>query len=124
MTYSGTQTGPARGAAKQRLEDLPAPSAYLHQIDPKRLHTQLEAWCHALGPTYTFKLGFGHFLGGWMAGLFTVLNGRRVRRLALASPAGLRVAEHQRPCLQFGRSKCRRTLSRHQRLWRGSPAPI
>jgi hypothetical protein len=29
----------------------------LHQIDPKRLHTQLEAWCHALGPTYTFKLG-------------------------------------------------------------------
>jgi hypothetical protein len=29
-----------------------------------------------------------------MAGLFTVLNGRRVRRLALACPAGLRVAEH------------------------------
>jgi cytochrome P450 len=69
MTYSGTQTGPkcpvavrTRGAAKQRLEDLPAPSALpwvgnLHQIDPKRLHTQLEAWCHALGPTYTFKLG-------------------------------------------------------------------
>jgi hypothetical protein len=68
MTYSGTQTGPkcpvavrTRGAAKQRLEDLPAPSALpwvgnLHQIDPKRLHTQLEAWCRALGPTYTFKL--------------------------------------------------------------------
>jgi pimeloyl-ACP methyl ester carboxylesterase len=36
----------------------------------------------------------GHSLGGWMAGLFTVLNGRRVRRLALACPAGLRVAEH------------------------------
>jgi cytochrome P450 len=69
MTYSGTQTGPkcpvavrTRGATKQRLEDVPAPSALpwlgnLHQIDPKRLHTQLEAWCHALGPTYTFKLG-------------------------------------------------------------------
>jgi pimeloyl-ACP methyl ester carboxylesterase len=36
----------------------------------------------------------GHSLGGWMASLFTVLNGRRVRRLALACPAGLRVAEH------------------------------
>jgi pimeloyl-ACP methyl ester carboxylesterase len=34
----------------------------------------------------------GHSLGGWMASLFTVLNGRRVRRLALACPAGLRVA--------------------------------
>ncbi len=69
MTYSGTQTGPTcplavrtRAAARQRLEDLPAPSALpwlgnLHQLDPKRLHAQLEAWCHALGPTYTFKLG-------------------------------------------------------------------
>src|SRR4030088_2129126 len=36
----------------------------------------------------------GHSVGGWMASLFTVLNGRRVRRLALACPAGLRVAEH------------------------------
>jgi pimeloyl-ACP methyl ester carboxylesterase len=36
----------------------------------------------------------GHSLGGWMASLFTVLNGRRVRRLALACPVGLRVAEH------------------------------
>jgi pimeloyl-ACP methyl ester carboxylesterase len=36
----------------------------------------------------------GHSLGGWMASLFTVLSGRRVRRLALACPAGLRVAEH------------------------------
>ena len=36
----------------------------------------------------------GHSVGGWMASLFTVLNGRRVRRLALACPAGLRVAEN------------------------------
>jgi pimeloyl-ACP methyl ester carboxylesterase len=36
----------------------------------------------------------GHSLGGWMASLFTVLNGNRVRRLALACPVGLRVAEH------------------------------
>jgi cytochrome P450 len=69
MTYSVTQTGPkcpvavrTRAAARQRLEDLPAPSTLpwlgnLHQLDPKRLHAQLETWCHALGPTYTFKLG-------------------------------------------------------------------
>jgi pimeloyl-ACP methyl ester carboxylesterase len=36
----------------------------------------------------------GHSLGGWMASLFTVLKGHRVRRLALACPAGLRVPEH------------------------------
>ena len=36
----------------------------------------------------------GHSLGGWMASLFTVLNGNRVRCLALACPVGLRVAEH------------------------------
>jgi cytochrome P450 len=69
MTYSGTQTGPERpttvatsGAARKRLQDLPAPRGLpglgnLHQLDPKRLHTQLEAWCDALGSTYTFKLG-------------------------------------------------------------------
>jgi hypothetical protein len=49
-------------ATKQRLEDVPAPSALpwlgnLHQPDPKWLHAQLEAWGQALGPTYTFKLG-------------------------------------------------------------------
>jgi cytochrome P450 len=69
MTYSDTRMGPkrpaaarARAAARQRLKDLPAPDALpsvgdLHQLDPERLHTQLEAWCDALGPTYTFKLG-------------------------------------------------------------------
>jgi pimeloyl-ACP methyl ester carboxylesterase len=36
----------------------------------------------------------GHSLGGWIASLFAVLNGRRIRRLALACPAGLRVPEH------------------------------
>jgi cytochrome P450 len=48
--------------AKQRIEDLPAPRTLpwlgnLHQLNPKRLHAQLEAWGEALGPTYTFKLG-------------------------------------------------------------------
>jgi cytochrome P450 len=69
MTYSETRIGSKRpansyvaAATIRRLEDLPAPSALpwlgnLHQIDPKRLHVQLETWCGALGPTYTFKLG-------------------------------------------------------------------
>jgi pimeloyl-ACP methyl ester carboxylesterase len=36
----------------------------------------------------------GHSLGGWIASLFAVFYGHRVRRLALACPAGLRVPEH------------------------------
>jgi pimeloyl-ACP methyl ester carboxylesterase len=36
----------------------------------------------------------GHSLGGWIASLFAVLNGHRIRRLALACPAGLRVRQH------------------------------
>jgi pimeloyl-ACP methyl ester carboxylesterase len=36
----------------------------------------------------------GHSLGGWISGLFTVLKGHRVRRLALACPAGLHVPGH------------------------------
>jgi pimeloyl-ACP methyl ester carboxylesterase len=36
----------------------------------------------------------GHSLGGWIASMFTIFYGQRVRRLALACPAGLRVPEH------------------------------
>jgi len=36
----------------------------------------------------------GHSLGGWMASLIAVFSSHRVRRLALACPAGLRVKEH------------------------------
>jgi pimeloyl-ACP methyl ester carboxylesterase len=36
----------------------------------------------------------GHSLGGWIASMFAVLKGHRVRRLALACPAGLRVPAH------------------------------
>ena len=36
----------------------------------------------------------GHSLGGWMAAMFAVLQGHRLRKLALVSPAGLRVPEH------------------------------
>ncbi|WP_454624902.1 cytochrome P450 [Bradyrhizobium cenepequi] len=68
MSYSDTQAGPQRPAkaharaAKQRLEDLPAPRGLpflgnLLQLDPKQLHAQLETWCRELGSTYTIKLG-------------------------------------------------------------------
>lgn len=36
----------------------------------------------------------GHSLGGWMASFFTALNTRRVRKLVLVCPAGMRVPEH------------------------------
>jgi len=36
----------------------------------------------------------GHSLGGWMAARFACAAARRVRRLVLISPAGLRVKEH------------------------------
>jgi pimeloyl-ACP methyl ester carboxylesterase len=36
----------------------------------------------------------GHSLGGWMASLIAVFSPQRVRRLALACPAGLRLREH------------------------------
>src|ERR1700755_3001748 len=74
MTHSDTQTEPerpmaaaTRAAAGRRLQDLPAPRGLpllgnLHQLDPKRLHPQLEAWCDALGSTYTFKLGLKRIL--------------------------------------------------------------
>jgi len=52
MSNRGIQAGPRSPITvhtKQRLEDLPAPGALpwlgnLHQLDPKRLHAQLEAW--------------------------------------------------------------------------------
>lgn len=47
---------------RRRLTDLPAPRALpvignLMELDPKRLHAQLEAWERTLGPVYTFRLG-------------------------------------------------------------------
>jgi pimeloyl-ACP methyl ester carboxylesterase len=35
----------------------------------------------------------GHSLGGWIAALFAVFSGERLRRLVLVCPAGLRVSE-------------------------------
>lgn len=63
MTDSLTQSIPERptttrtNAAATRLDDLPAPRGLpvlgnLLQLDPKQLHTQLEAWNRELGPAY------------------------------------------------------------------------
>lgn len=49
--------------------------------------------CDQLGLADKFDL-VGHSLGGWMAAMFAVLQGHRVRKLALVCPAGLRVPEH------------------------------
>jgi pimeloyl-ACP methyl ester carboxylesterase len=49
--------------------------------------------CDRLGLKDQFDL-VGHSLGGWMAAMFAVLQGHRVRKLALVCPAGLRVPAH------------------------------
>ena len=79
-----------RAAAGRRLQDLPAPRGLpllgnLHQLDPKRLHAQLEAWCDALGSTYTFKLGLkAHIVTSDVEIALSVLRNRpgRFRRLS------------------------------------------
>ena len=79
---------------KRRLEDLPAPGALpwlgnLHQLDPKRLHVQLEEWAQALGPSYTFKLGPKRiFVTSDVEIALTALRDRpgRFRRLSTIEP--------------------------------------
>jgi pimeloyl-ACP methyl ester carboxylesterase len=46
-----------------------------------------------LGLTGRFDI-VGHSFGGWIAALFAVFQGHRIRKLALASPAGLHVPAH------------------------------
>ena len=46
----------------RRIEDLPSPRGLpyvgnLLQIDPPRMHRQLEDWCSELGPIYRLQLG-------------------------------------------------------------------
>jgi pimeloyl-ACP methyl ester carboxylesterase len=67
----------------------------------------------------------GHSLGGWIASLFTVLNGHRVRRLALACPAGLRVPEYPTADLFMIRPEqvMSRILATPQALARVTSAP-
>ena len=67
--------------------------------DDPRINAALDYAVHysalfdALGLNQPVDL-VGHSLGGWNASLFTIFNRTRVRRLALACPAGLRVPEH------------------------------
>lgn len=78
----------------RRLQDLPAPAALpglgnLHQLDPKRLHAQLEAWGRSLGPSYTFRLGTKRILvTSDVAIALSALRDRpgRFRRLSTIEP--------------------------------------
>jgi pimeloyl-ACP methyl ester carboxylesterase len=82
-------------AAERRLI-VPIHPGFGGSDDDPRITSMLDYVVHyaalfdALGLDEPFDL-VGHSLGGWMASLFTVLKGRRVRRLALACPAGLHV---------------------------------
>lgn len=90
--------------AKRRLEDLPAPGALpglgnLHQLDPKRLHAQLEAWGRALGPTFTFKIGPKRFLVTSDVEIaLSTLRDRpgRFRRLSTIEPVAVRDGDQRR----------------------------
>jgi pimeloyl-ACP methyl ester carboxylesterase len=66
--------------------------------DDLRITSVLDYVLHYAALFEQLKLGtvdlVGHSLGGWIASLFAILQGHRVRRLALACPAGLRVPEH------------------------------
>jgi len=66
---AATIAQPAAPAAPppRRLDDLPGPRGLplvgnLLQIDPARMHLQLEAWSREFGPYFTLRLGTGRFL--------------------------------------------------------------
>ena len=78
----------------RRLEDLPSPPGLpilgnLHQLDPPRLHQQLEAWCEKLGPPYAVRMGGKRiFVSADPQSLQTALRERpeRFRRVRTIEP--------------------------------------
>jgi len=85
-------------AQKRRLI-VPVHPGFGGSDDDLRINTVLDYVVHYA--TLFDQLGLaepvdlvGHSLGGWIASLFAIFQGHRVRRLALACPAGLRVPEH------------------------------
>jgi pimeloyl-ACP methyl ester carboxylesterase len=85
--------------AETRRLIIPIHPGFGASDDDPRIDSALDYVVHyaalfdQLGLDAPFDLA-GHSLGGWIASLFAVFHGRRVRRLALACPAGLRVPEH------------------------------
>ncbi|VWX59317.1 Cytochrome P450 [Burkholderiales bacterium 8X] len=58
---------PAATSIPRRIDDLPGPRGWpwlgnALQIEPQRLHLQLESWCKEFGPYYRLKLGRRHLL--------------------------------------------------------------
>jgi pimeloyl-ACP methyl ester carboxylesterase len=85
-------------AQKHRLI-VPIHPGFGGSDDDPRINTVLDYVVHYAALFDQLGLGepvdlVGHSLGGWIASLFAIFNGHRVRRLALACPAGLRVPEH------------------------------
>ena len=85
-------------AQKHRLI-VPIHPGFGGSDDDLRINTVLDYVVHYAALFDQLGLGepvdlVGHSLGGWIASLFAIFNGHRVRRLALACPAGLRVPEH------------------------------
>lgn len=61
-TKPAASTQAPRGPVPRRIEDLPGPRGWpllgqLTQIDPARLHQNLEAWGRTFGPLYRIRLG-------------------------------------------------------------------
>jgi len=61
-TDTATPVAPAAAQALRRYDDLPGPRGIpvlgnLLQIQPDRLHLQLEQWCRTYGPVYRLHLG-------------------------------------------------------------------
>jgi pimeloyl-ACP methyl ester carboxylesterase len=98
---AGTTTGfdDLLPLSKNRRLIVPLHPGYGGSDDDLRIDSVLDYVIHyaalfdQLGLTEPVDL-VGHSLGGWIATMFAVLKADRVRRLALACPAGLRVPEH------------------------------
>jgi pimeloyl-ACP methyl ester carboxylesterase len=87
-----------RFAEKRRLI-VPIHPGFGASADDANISTMLDYVIHYGALFDQLELGrpfdlVGQSLGGWMASMFAVVKGHRVRRLTLACPAGLQVPEH------------------------------
>jgi pimeloyl-ACP methyl ester carboxylesterase len=85
--------------AKNRRLIVPIHPGFEGSADDPSIESAIDYVVHyaslfdRLGLSGQFDL-VGHSFGGWISALFAVFQGHRIRRLALAAPAGLRVPAH------------------------------